>query len=216
MPKTISNQQFEHAVAQLTATLQGMGVSLDSDKSSDLDDLLSDFLDDKCGVNIIVGAKAEPVQVWGNDDIQFPRLIAEINAHFSLNGEELIDMLDSMGIHLSELDTLINRAEQTWEAYKELPKAQVNGKNHAFSFRGNPTADIITGSIVNDGTGLAIYVDGYFGNKEEDQVGIIGYLTTIDNDLHLAVYNKKAAEYPTHGIGFNKAKINSKNKVEEI
>lgn len=56
--------------------------------------------------------------LWQHDDIQFPRLISEISANFALNGEELIDLKESMNLDDNALSELFDRAHKAWEQVK--------------------------------------------------------------------------------------------------
>lgn len=204
----ISTKQLNLINAQVISMLSGIGIKIDSEKQLDLDSLLTDFLEEKCNVSIEGTMDPQPPQLWCNDAIQFPRLIAEINANFRLNGEELNDMLASMNISSSELDDLFNRAEHTWEAYKDNPKQILNSKTDTFIFKDNANeARQFSAKAFNDGTGLSISVNGYYGNGEEDQLGILAYLGEIDGDLHLSVYAGADLEYPSHLISLEPAKL---------
>jgi hypothetical protein len=53
---------------------------------------------------------------WNNDSIQFPRLIAEIEATQELNFGELCDAMD---LEEDQVAQLFGRAQMAWEAIKE-------------------------------------------------------------------------------------------------
>jgi hypothetical protein len=205
----LSTKQLNLINTQILTMLSGMGVKLDSDERGDLDTLLIDFLEDTCDISIEGDMEPQPPKLWCDDAIQFPRLIAEINANFRLNGEELNDMLESMSITSSQLDELFNRADHTWEAFKENPKQYLNSKSNTYSFKGNANGSRqFSAKVFNDGTGLSISVDGYYGNGEDDQLGILAYLSEMDGELHLAAYAGESLEYPTHILSLEPAKLN--------
>lgn len=69
------------------------------------------------------GGPSQPSN-WERDDIQFPRLIAEINAtQDSLNLEALAE---SMDLSLDEVVELFDRADQAWEAAKAATWSAAN------------------------------------------------------------------------------------------
>jgi hypothetical protein len=53
--------------------------------------------------------------LWERDDIQFPRLLAEIKAA-GLSYQQLQDIALSMDLPVQEVLNLLDRAEETWEA----------------------------------------------------------------------------------------------------
>jgi galactokinase len=60
----------------------------------------------------------DPDENWENNDIQFPRLIAELEACGALTNEVLHELADSLDCNLEELDELIERAVDAWDAIK--------------------------------------------------------------------------------------------------
>jgi hypothetical protein len=58
---------------------------------------------------------------WKNDAIQFPRLIAEIEAAGGLGGEVLDDVAESMGLTTEQVMEVVDRAQKTWDALKNQP-----------------------------------------------------------------------------------------------
>ena len=54
---------------------------------------------------------------WGRDDVQFPRLIAEIKA-VGLTHEQFAQIGISMSISAEQLAELFDRAEETFDAFK--------------------------------------------------------------------------------------------------
>jgi hypothetical protein len=204
---SISTQQLDLVQAQLTSSLKAMGVQIDSDNLFVLNSLLTDFLEEKCDVSIDASLTPESPRILINDAIQFPRLITAINSHFRLNGEELTEMLESMDISLSDLDLLLNRAEARMKAFNAHPFELVNTTEDSFMIIENaPLSNPYTGYIDNNGTGIAIKVNGYYGNCEDDHAGMIAYLGDIGGELHLAVYAGANIEYPSHLIPLECAK----------
>jgi hypothetical protein len=204
----ISTKQLDLINTQIITMLSGMGVNVETDKRYELDSLLTEFLEDKCDVSIKGDMNPQPLQLWCDDSIQFPRLIAEINANFRLNGEELNDMLESMSITSSQLDDLINRADHTWESYKANSKQVLNSKSETYTFKWHAVKDrSFAAKIFNDGTGLSISVNGYYGNGEENQLGILAYLCEINGELNLAAYAGAELEFPSHIISLEPAKV---------
>lgn len=55
--------------------------------------------------------------MWDNDEIQFTRLVAEINA-IGLSQEDKQALCDSMDLEPAELEELFVRAEKNWETFK--------------------------------------------------------------------------------------------------
>lgn len=55
---------------------------------------------------------------WEDDSIQFPRLLAEINA-VGLSEEQMAGLRDSMELTDEKIDELMDRAEETWTIHKE-------------------------------------------------------------------------------------------------
>jgi hypothetical protein len=54
-------------------------------------------------------------QYWDDDNVQFPRLLVEINA-VGLTEEQYSDLCKSMQCSKEEIVSLLNRAEKTFEA----------------------------------------------------------------------------------------------------
>lgn len=57
-------------------------------------------------------------ELWERDDIQFPRLLAEIRANVEVSEKEWQDICESMDINEVELEQLWNRAGKKWEEIK--------------------------------------------------------------------------------------------------
>lgn len=58
------------------------------------------------------------LEIWDNDEIQFPRLLAEIFA-IGLDQHQKLLIRVSMNLESSQLDELFQRAEQRWETIKK-------------------------------------------------------------------------------------------------
>lgn len=56
------------------------------------------------------------VEPWDRDDIQFPRLLAEISA--TQDKLDLQALANSMDLSVSEVNSLFERADQVWESIK--------------------------------------------------------------------------------------------------
>lgn len=56
-----------------------------------------------------------PDKNWENNDIQFPRLLNELNATGFMTAEIEKQLLDEMDITREELDQLFERARQVWD-----------------------------------------------------------------------------------------------------
>lgn len=56
--------------------------------------------------------------LWERDDIQFPRLLAEIAATIELTVEQSQELANSMDLDLSEIDELFSRAQTKFERIK--------------------------------------------------------------------------------------------------
>jgi hypothetical protein len=57
-------------------------------------------------------------EVWADNNIQFPRLLAEINANVTIEAEEWEDLKTSMDLSQEEITELFDRAEAEWETIK--------------------------------------------------------------------------------------------------
>jgi hypothetical protein len=58
--------------------------------------------------------------MWDRDNVQFPRLLAEINATGLTTGQYRM-LEDSMELTTEEIDSLLERAEDRWTRIKGLP-----------------------------------------------------------------------------------------------
>jgi hypothetical protein len=55
---------------------------------------------------------------WQNDDIQFPRLLAEIRA-IGLKVEQYRQLRQSMDLSVKQIDEILERAELSWQSIKD-------------------------------------------------------------------------------------------------
>ena len=55
--------------------------------------------------------------IWGDNKIQFPRLLAEIRA-IGLTNTQYKELAESMDISQLDVDELLERAESEWEEIK--------------------------------------------------------------------------------------------------
>lgn len=62
---------------------------------------------------------------WKNDAIQFPRLIAEIEAAGGLGGDVLDDVASAMDLPTERVMEIVDRAQTTWDAIKD-PTSQTS------------------------------------------------------------------------------------------
>jgi hypothetical protein len=60
----------------------------------------------------------DPEHLWDRDDVQFPRLLAEIKA-VGLTGRQMNELRASMDLDSNRIHELLDRAEETFEATKE-------------------------------------------------------------------------------------------------
>lgn len=68
-----------------------------------------------------VFVSSDPDDNWKNDSIQFPRLIAEMEAAgFFTQQHELLSLLcQSMDLDLHQIHEIVDRAQQQWDAIKQ-------------------------------------------------------------------------------------------------
>jgi hypothetical protein len=62
----------------------------------------------------------KPLTMWERDNVQFPRLLAEINATGLTTGQYRM-LEDSMELTTAEIDELLERAEDRWTRIKGIP-----------------------------------------------------------------------------------------------
>jgi hypothetical protein len=71
---------------------------------------------------------------WDRDDVQFPRLLAEIKA-VGLTAEQLEGLRKSMDLSSEQVVEILDRAEETWDALKvdlDFVDERCVACNHAF------------------------------------------------------------------------------------
>lgn len=56
--------------------------------------------------------------LWERDDLQFPRLLAELMANVEFDDDMLRPVAESMDLQLDEVLELFNRAQEAWERIK--------------------------------------------------------------------------------------------------
>jgi hypothetical protein len=56
---------------------------------------------------------------WGQNDVQFPRLLAEIYATVQFTVEQETTLCSSMDLEWSEVSEILERAEVIWQGIKE-------------------------------------------------------------------------------------------------
>lgn len=59
------------------------------------------------------------MNAWENDAVQFPRLLAEINATCELSEKDWEALSESTGLELARIEELFERANNAWEAIKD-------------------------------------------------------------------------------------------------
>lgn len=57
-------------------------------------------------------------RLWNRNDIQFPRLIAELEAAGAFTRSVMTDLRESMDLTDSDISELIDRAQYEWERVK--------------------------------------------------------------------------------------------------
>lgn len=63
-------------------------------------------------------SKSVPKSKWENDAIQFPRLIAELEAAGAFTADVMTSLCDSMDLDPSNINELVDRAQTKWEKVK--------------------------------------------------------------------------------------------------
>lgn len=79
--------------------------------------LIQDIADFLCPKPIEVIVRG-PKHLWERDDVQFPRLLAEIKA-VGLTPEQMQSLSSSMDLSKEDIHELLDRAEETFDAAKE-------------------------------------------------------------------------------------------------
>jgi hypothetical protein len=91
--------------------LYGLGVALD-EKEFEFAPGFKKFKD-------VLAKHLENKNVWENDNIQFPRFLAELEAVGAFTPEVYKSLEDSMDLTPDEISELINRAQVGWEHIKQ-------------------------------------------------------------------------------------------------
>jgi len=129
---TISENQIDNLTHTISNQLKANGIALDSDQLCDLNDLLSDFIIDKCDVEITDEAHSEPVIQIAFDILEatVDQQVKVINS--SYDEEKILD-----GLKNGTLETQTS-VEQggiqtidvvgTGEAIAEIISQEINGE----------------------------------------------------------------------------------------
>ena len=57
--------------------------------------------------------------LWDNDELQFARLLTELNAvNMVLSKEAKAELMENMGLEWDDIDEIFERAHETYEDYK--------------------------------------------------------------------------------------------------
>jgi hypothetical protein len=96
-------------VASAVARAVFEACQLQVEKSRSLDNLNIDVITSRALADL-------EVDPWGRDDVQFPRLLAEISA--TQDRLDLQVLAESMDISVDEVNALFDRADTAWEAIK--------------------------------------------------------------------------------------------------
>jgi hypothetical protein len=67
----------------------------------------------------------DPQKNWENDEIQFPRLIEEAQAAGAFTAEVIDDMAKAMDLPHEDIEELLERAADKWEAIKDQADPEV-------------------------------------------------------------------------------------------
>jgi len=55
---------------------------------------------------------------WGQNDVQFPRLLAEIYATIEFTTEQTKALCETMDLEPGDVDDILERADAVWQAIK--------------------------------------------------------------------------------------------------
>ena len=67
-------------------------------------------------------------ELWDVNSVQFPRLISEICACVEITPDDWEYIAKSMDLDISDVDELVDRAQQEWEAIKNRHCPPVKSK----------------------------------------------------------------------------------------
>jgi hypothetical protein len=56
---------------------------------------------------------------WLDNSIQFPRLLAEINANVDMSVGDMVALCESMDLNPLDINELFDRADEEWERIKK-------------------------------------------------------------------------------------------------
>jgi hypothetical protein len=65
-----------------------------------------------------IKVSGNPETNWNNDNIQFPRLLAELRAQ-GLTPEQYEFLNESMDVDRDQVDEILERAEEVWQQIKD-------------------------------------------------------------------------------------------------
>ena len=147
---------------------------------------ISEMLETAKKINkMLAPAAKRPVvgDLWRRDDIQFPRLLAEIVA--TQPNLDMAALALAMDLDVSQVDELFERADQVWELSKKTtwPPGQVRGKE---SLSSAEMLDLIA-------VGLKAVDDSRFRSVSVANGELM--LVTQDGTLHV-LRSHNIAEYP--------------------
>ena len=63
-----------------------------------------------------IEVSSNPRKNWMNDDIQFPRLIMELEAAEVFTPKVLAELENSMDLNSDEIMEIVDRAQETWDS----------------------------------------------------------------------------------------------------
>lgn len=77
------------------------------------------MLCDDNGMQRHVKVSSDPNENWANDDIQFPRLLAELYATVGLDEAQWDDLCATTGLDRGQILEIFERADVVWQEIKE-------------------------------------------------------------------------------------------------
>tara|TARA_R110000787_G_scaffold336_2_gene1167 strand:+ start:3812 stop:4030 length:219 start_codon:yes stop_codon:yes gene_type:complete len=63
--------------------------------------------------------KSETISPWENDDIQFARLLDEIQGNVTISDSDMEALCESMNLSKDEIFEIFERAQSKWDKIKE-------------------------------------------------------------------------------------------------
>lgn len=88
-------------------------------------------------------------ETWDRDDIQFPRLLAEIKA-VGLTGKQMDELRTSMDLDSNRIHELLDRAEESFEAIKEQTEYVQDHDTELLKLARSVIRDMARGWLDND------------------------------------------------------------------